>query len=68
MTKTLYAVTTMGVITNISYDQDGQTKWCKAVYDTKKEAYARADFMNQAGHSEYLVQPIAAKIRKGERI
>lgn len=68
MTKTLYAVTTMGVITNISYDHEGEVKWVKAIFDSKKEAYSRADYMNQLGHSEYLVQPIAARIRKGERI
>lgn len=66
--KTLYAVTTMGVITNISYDHDGQVKWCKAIFETKKEAYERADVMNELEHGLYTVQPIAAKIRKGERI
>lgn len=68
MTKTIYAVTTMGVITNISYDHEGQVKWCKAVFDSKKEAYERADFMNEAGHSNYIVQPLAVKIRKGEKV
>lgn len=66
--KHLYAVTTMGVITNISYDHEGQVKWCKAVFDTKKEAYSRADYLNELGHSNYIVQPIAVKIRKGESV
>ena len=64
MTKHLYAVTTMGVITNISFEQYGRAVWVKAVFDKRGEAQERADEMNTLSHGHYAVEQITVKTVK----
>ncbi len=68
LTKTLWAVTTSGVITNVSYTEYGRTVWSKAVYDTQNQAEDRAASMNEVSHGTYTVEQITVKTVKGAKV
>lgn len=68
MKKTLWAVKLHNVITNISYECEGQTKWCKAIFDSEEQANERRDYMNEIKHHDYRVVPITITTSAKEKV